>query len=670
MKTYTHPSMISKGIALSLAALMALSVAIPQPAAAQTTNANLQAQIASLLAQIASLQAQLGVSKSSQCPYTWNRDLTTGASGNDVKKLQQFLNSDPGTQVAFSGVGSPGFETEYFGPATGAAVAKFQNKYRSEILTPNGLLSPTTYFGPATRAKINSLCLTAPAVSTPATPTTPVVTNPTTSTTPNLKAGAELERFKISSGDDTNLQEAQKDAPIVDVEFTVRDGDIMINRIEVAFEHISGEEEDAWKTFSEISLWSDNDKIAKKSVSSKNDWLQNSPFNGADTVRFSGLNIRVDEDETFEFTVGVTLQRHVDGASSGLSWDIFVPNRGIRVLDADNVADFIGDETDKVNIDINEQGSEDELAIRSAKDDPEATTLRVERNKTSDWMTVFAFDLDTEDSENDIEIRSLPVSLTVSTGTVNTFVDDVRVRINGKTYRDVTMTDGIASYITFKFRSNEFVIDAGDRETVEVQAKFRSFSDEYEGVTIEGSASSTEIRAEGADDLRDSQISGAATGDLHQLRTVGAEVKNQNTSSARLITNNTSDLTDDEGSFKINFSITAFESDLYINRSAIRGSSLGTAGANYVIVDTSGDVTTDGTVAASLISDARTSGSQFIVREGETRTFTLTVNFDPDTTGFYAMRLYSFNYATNTGNPTAQQKALPIERYQTDPLSI
>jgi len=59
--------------------------------------------------------------------------------------------------VAQSGYGSRGSETSYFGPKLKSALIKFQNYYRSEILTPSGLARGTGIFGPATRKKINAL---------------------------------------------------------------------------------------------------------------------------------------------------------------------------------------------------------------------------------------------------------------------------------------------------------------------------------------------------------------------------------------------------------------------------------------------------------------------------------------------------------------------------------
>ncbi len=75
-----------------------------------------------------------------------SRDLKLGMTGEDVKALQVILNRK-GYTVATTGAGSVGNETTYFGPATQAAVIKFQS---ARNITP-----AAGYVGPLTRAALS-----------------------------------------------------------------------------------------------------------------------------------------------------------------------------------------------------------------------------------------------------------------------------------------------------------------------------------------------------------------------------------------------------------------------------------------------------------------------------------------------------------------------------------
>jgi hypothetical protein len=77
---------------------------------------------------------------------SFTRTLRQGMTGQDIKRLQIFLNSQ-GFTVSKTGAGSLNKETTYFGPATKAALMKFQEAHRKEVLDPLGLLAPTGFFG-------------------------------------------------------------------------------------------------------------------------------------------------------------------------------------------------------------------------------------------------------------------------------------------------------------------------------------------------------------------------------------------------------------------------------------------------------------------------------------------------------------------------------------------
>ncbi len=97
--------------------------------------------------------------------YVFTQTLKLGQTHADVKELQKVLNQDVTTKVSISGTGSSGQETSFFGQMTYQAVIRFQNKYASEVLSPNGLSSGTGFVGAATLKKLNQVSFGA-AVST------------------------------------------------------------------------------------------------------------------------------------------------------------------------------------------------------------------------------------------------------------------------------------------------------------------------------------------------------------------------------------------------------------------------------------------------------------------------------------------------------------------------
>ncbi len=87
----------------------------------------------------------------------FDRNLSFGLQGEDVRELQRILNKNPITRVAVSGPGSLGSETNYFGQMTRTAVIKFQELYAPEVLFPIGLYKGTGFIGQYTLAKLNKI---------------------------------------------------------------------------------------------------------------------------------------------------------------------------------------------------------------------------------------------------------------------------------------------------------------------------------------------------------------------------------------------------------------------------------------------------------------------------------------------------------------------------------
>lgn len=82
-----------------------------------------------------------------------SRGLSLGTKSDAVRTLQVVLNKDPETQIAASGDGAPGSETNFYGALTQKAVERFQIKYNIAKPGDPGF----GYVGPKTRAKVNEI---------------------------------------------------------------------------------------------------------------------------------------------------------------------------------------------------------------------------------------------------------------------------------------------------------------------------------------------------------------------------------------------------------------------------------------------------------------------------------------------------------------------------------
>ncbi len=653
-------------LAVAFVAVAMIFAAIAPGVQAQETSEDLQKTINDLLAQVASLQGELGDKGAAPAMGSCNfmMDLKTGSTGPDVKALQMFLNSDPDTRVAATGVGSAGMETEYYGPATGAAVSKFQVKYRAEILSPAGLVNPTGYFGPGSRAQANKLC----AGSDDGDDSDDDSDDSDDSDDGELSGEGTLDTFEMDDASDDEAEEGAEDTEIAEITVEAVDGDIEVDRMTFTIVGQSTPTEDEpWEVFDTITLWVDGDMIGEFDASDEDAYLDEDDGE----FRFSGLDLVLNEDEEVDITVAASVQGDVDGAGTDADWRLTATE--VRFFDADGVADddATTDElpTAQADFSIVAEGEGDELTVKSSSEDPDATTLQLEDDETSEFMTIFAFELDASDSDGDVEVSGLTVDVdatedgTTATSTIF-LINDAQLVIDGETYDDVTITNGTTGNYLFDFE-DEVVIDAEGSVTVEFQVEFEALDADFEGATVQASVDGGDVDAEGGDDIT---VEGSSTGDEHTLRTEGAIL--EVTEMSETIKENTDgSTTDDEGVFEIEFEVTAFENDLYIDDTATRGTAESNTGLNFQLL-VGGTATTAGTAVATVDSDAELDGARYLVSEGETETFTLTVEFDPNITGSYKLQLYSVNFNDTNADADTQQLALPEEDYETDSLTI
>lgn len=653
------------------------------PAAQAQSTEDLQTMINTLLAQIASLQNQVGgstgagsTSAASFCPYTWTRDLATGATGADVMKLQQFLNSDVDTRVSATGAGSMGMETETYGPATAAAVSKFQVKYRAEILSPNGLVNPTGYFGASTRNKANSLC--SATIVTPVDPVTPGDEDEEDEDMGGLSGEASLDSFEVEDGEST-IEEGDTDVVVGEITVEFADGDASISRLDVTLDGADSAAQ-PWDAFDTLSLWVDGEMVAEMDASDEDDYLDED----AGEIRFSGLDIVAMEDEELEILVGASVQNNLD-TEELTDWTLAVS--AMRFFDADGVAtteDGAPVTDDEAEFEVQTAGTDEELDLSLASSNPDSTDVVVDTDTDTNDVTIMVAEIEAED--NDIELNTVIVKIETTLGSTTDIVDQARLVIDGQEFdaeaigteddynagADQASKTGLSqgnserasatTSVWYLFDiDGDVVVDADGSVTMEVVVDLNDTDDgaRYQnGVTIKASVASTETNewsAEGAEDLANGQFSGSAVGDMHTLVAEGILVPVDGFSSEV----DTLGQNDTIGEFTLEFEVTAVEDDFYITELAVAN-----ATSNGVQFTVDGGAATS---SASLTSTAdEDTPGVYTVREGETETFTLVVTVDPTSTGTFRVQLDEVWYsATTNGLGGSAYLPTPVSDFRT-----
>lgn len=554
------------------------------------------------------------------------RDLTIGSTGADVTALQNWLIS--------KGYSIPAGATGYFGAQTQAAVASYQ--------AANGIVPVAGYFGPVTHAHVNQAIVIVPGTPTP--------TNPGNNSDELDGDEARLSNFDLVR-EQSSGNEGDEEVEVATVEFDVDGGDIRVERMDLRVEGSNTSlNTQPWRYFDRIAIFADGDEIAEEDVDSRSDWSRS-----GDSYRlsFTGMDYIVREGDTAELLIVADIAGNIDSADMTQTFIFSIDDRGIRAVDAEGIQQYVGEDSETVSFGFDSEENGD-LRISANSDNPDASILVADEDRESGEYDVFVFDLENRD-----DVDSLLTDLTIDVTDMNVGVSASDVIRRATLEIDGDDFDGDINGSTIEFEDMDAEIDGDDEVTATLIIRLARAATT---TPIAFSLANANVEAEGVRSGNDASVSGSASSETHTIAFTGIVVEPVSTS--QMVVTPGNDASSTYGTYSIRFEVTGLEEDAYI---ASTSATTGTVGVQYVI----GGNAFAGTESTSLTSTADMEDGFYLVREGRTETFTLTVTLDPTTAGTYDVRLDSvrFNDEADFTGSTVFTVANESD-YRTNPIYI
>lgn len=451
------------------------------------------------------------------------------------------------------------------------------------------------------------------------------------------------------------------------------DSDVNVTSIKVELDHTGAGSEDLDDYATEVSVWHDGDMIASADA---DEFTETDDDKWTKTLSLDCAFVGSDEME--ELVIAVSALDTIDSNDLNETWTVDVLN--VRFEDADGVTT-----TEDTDAETLEQtftfedfatAADTELVVsldQEEDDINEAHVIDIDDTDDTDDTDVLAFTIEAEgDSDitiNDLSINFDAVGVNLQDAVTNVTLSTGSEELGNEAITKNTATPGTDE--TIEFDDIDFTIDAGEEVSFVVSVDLKSIADGIvNGDTISAQLSGTERALIDADDEEGDQIdmtadsSGTAVGEAHGLFESGIMVELVSTNAVKA--NGEQGVNSDSGTFTIVFDVTAFDDDVYIDKTAPDT----TGGAT----ESDLNVTGAGTITGSIDSDADEGTEGFFVEEGTTERFTITVDIRDGGTdlvdGFFDVALGSLLYAVNADVDGDQVYNFNLEDYKTTQIFL
>jgi len=531
----------------------------------------------------------------------------------------------------------------YYGPITKAAVMAFQanhNATNSANIQVDGIIGPVT--GPLyTVACADGMS----------------DDDPDDDFDSSSDAEGQLTTFEEDAPEETTVDEGENDKGILNVSFEADDADQKVTRIDVDFQAADSTESDKpWDYFDEVSLVFDGDIVATMDADNSSDWDKTDASPDIYSMRFSGLDLMVEDEQEVQLEVAVSVLPNVDGGDEGQSWEIEIPTNGIRAVSPNGLSETYP--STALNEDFTVAGSDTgTLEWSQHADNPDAMAITLDASVDTNDILLAVYEMEADNQ--DILVEDILIETTITTsGTADQTSDMIQsftLCIDGEC--DWTESGDTTADLTNRdhtFNNIDMVIDEGDTVKVEIYADFQPLDGtivtDTDTIVVSIDASDTVAeQASGGDDGDSVTATGDITGETHAVFVDAPVITLESSTIVKTLACDGACATGEAERAEATFTFTveAVGADIYLPDEYVEDAdetdSTYGSGSTFFLDEHGGTEPTASALAET--DDADTSTNGWKVLKGQTRTFVYKVTLTAGADGYQSVGMSSIEWS-------------------------
>lgn len=501
----------------------------------------------------------------------------------------------------------------------------------------------------------------------------------------DLEGGAgSVEEYKLlSTYNNEEVGQGSEDVKVYGMSIEADDAsDLGIQAMKLVFnEGTAASDFEDYAT--EVAIWQGDTELARLDASEftdDNDWTKTVSFDdqafiGAGEVEsfyvtVSGIDNLDTNDATDSWTLDVTSVRFLDAQGAIISED---PTLDTRTFSFENFA---------TAADIELKFSTGDETINDAH------VIDIDATDDTNDVPILSVEVEVEGDSN-LTMDALPVNFDVAAGNVDDQATAFYLYVDGEQAGQVSVGSGsdcieemtangdcltVGTAETYLFDDLDLTLEAGQTYDFEIKADLLSIADGVvDGDTIAANISNTlndnqpvygfDVEDEDGEDLDDDDTTGSVTGEAHALYDTGIYVTLVSVDSEVTYVADPNVPTDaDQATYTIKFDVEAFGADAYIDEDA--DEDLAGVVANEYTVSNASNTATE-----VFTSTADHETNSYLVEEGTTETFTLTVVLAATADNFADVTLTTVGWAATDVTYT-DAYTFNLDEFQTDPVYL